>query len=70
MTVEKPVPYGDPESLVQMPDGSTRKWKTLTAAEHQILVKILELDADYHEQSAEYHEQMAALIEEFQQNTP
>jgi hypothetical protein len=68
--VERPVPYGDPEYLVQMPDGSTRKWKTLTAEEHEILVKFLELAGEHMERSAEFHERMAALIEESQQIRP
>jgi hypothetical protein len=70
MADQTPVPYGDPESFVQMPDGSTRKWKTLSADEHGILVKFMELEGDYAERSAEYHSNMAALIEEFQQIRP
>ena len=68
--VESPVPYGDPEYLVQMPDGSTRKWKTLTPGEHQILGKFLELEGEYMERNAEFHEKMAALIEESEQYKP
>jgi hypothetical protein len=70
MADQTPVPYGDPESFVQMPDGSTRKWKTLTAEEHEILAKILELEGEYAERSAEYHGKMAAMIEESQQIRP
>jgi hypothetical protein len=68
--VQTPVPYGDADYLVQMPDGSTRKWKTLTEGEHQILVRFLELEGEYMERSAEFHEKMAALIEESEQYRP